>query len=121
MIYHLEKSHKAQQDALAKLNEDFQLDFEGNKLKLSLRGRKLGDIGFQLLSKIQFTDLKDIDISNNSISNISDLNDMVLPHLEYINMSENSITDVEPIAKLDSKNLKEIFLQKNRMKDFSPF
>lgn len=121
MIYHLEKSHKAQQEALAKLNEDFQIDFEGNELKLSLRGRKLGDIGFQLLSKIQFTDLKDIDVSNNSISNISDLNNMVLPHLEFINMSENKITDVEPIAKLDSKNLKEIFLQDNRIKDFSPF
>ena len=121
MIYHLEKSHKAQQEALAKLNEDFQIDFEGNELKLSLRGRKLGDIGFQLLSKIQFIDLKDIDVSNNSISNISDLNNMVLPHLEFINMSENKITDVEPIAKLDSKNLKEIFLQDNRIKDFRPF
>jgi Leucine-rich repeat (LRR) protein len=74
-----------------------------------------------LLSKIQFTDLKDINVSNNSISNISALNDMVLPHLEFINMSENEITDVEPIAKLDSKNLKEIFLQRNRIKDFSPF
>ena len=121
MIYHLEKSHKAQQEALAKLNEDFQIDFEGKELKLSLRGRKLGDIGFHLLSKIQFTDLKDIDVSNNSISNISDLNNMVLPHLEFINLSENKITDVEPIAKLDSKNLKEIFLQDNRIKDFSPF
>lgn len=133
MIYHLEKSHKAQQEALAKLNEDFKLDFEGNELKLSLRWKeerdkdgnlirkKLGDIGFQLLSKIQFTDLKDINVSNNSISNISALNDMVLPHLEFINMSENEITDVEPIAKLDSKNLKEIFLQRNRIKDFSPF
>ena len=121
MIYHLEKSHKAQQEALAKLNEDFKIDFEGNELKLSLRGRKLGDIGFQLLSKIQFTDLKDIDVSNNSISNISDLNNMVLPHLEFINMSENKITNAEPIAKLDSKNLKEIFLQGNRINDFSPF
>jgi Leucine-rich repeat (LRR) protein len=121
MIYHLEKSHKAQQEALAQLNRDFELDFEGNELKLSLRGRNLGDIGLQLLSKIQFTDLKDINVSNNSISNISALNDMVLPHLEFINMSENNITDVEPIAKLDSKNLKEIFLHRNRIKDFSPF
>ena len=121
MIYHLEKSHKAQQEALAQLNRDFELDFEGNELKLSLRGRNLGDIGLQLLSKIQFTDLKDINLSNNSISNISALNDMVLPHLEFINMSENNITDVEPIAKLDSKNLKEIFLHRNRIKDFEPF
>jgi hypothetical protein len=121
MIYHLEKSHKAQQEALAQLNRDFELDFEGNELKLSLRGRNLGDIGLQLLSKIQFTDLKDINLSNNSISNISALNDMVLPHLEFINMSENNITDVEPIAKLDSKNLKEIFLHRNRIKDFKPF
>ena len=127
MIYHLEKSHKTQQEALEQLNKDFKIDFEGNELKLSLRWKrelerkKLGDVGFQLLSKIQFTDLKDIDVSNNSISNINALNDMVLPHLEYINMSENNITDVEPIAKLDSKNLKEIFLQDNRIKDFSPF
>ena len=121
MMYSLEKSHKAQQEALSKLNNEFRLDFDGNETKLSLRERNLGNTGFKLLSKIQFTNLKNIDVSKNMISNIEELNNMNLPHLEYINVSENSITDIKPIAELNSKNLKEIFLQKNKIVDFSPF
>ena len=120
MIYGLEKSHKAQQEALKSLNNEFQIDFDGNELKLSLRKRNLGDKGLKLISKIQFTSLKDMDVSGNNIKNIDALNDMILPYLEYLNVSENQIIDITSIAELNSKKLKEICLQKNNISNFTP-
>ena len=121
MINHLEKIHKAQQEALESLNEDFKLDFSGEEIKVNLRKRKLDDRGFNLISLIQFKRLIDLDVSKNDIKKIDALNNMNLPHLKYINMSENKIRDIKPLAELNSKQLKEICLQNNIIEDFSPF
>ena len=121
IISGLEKSHKIQKEAIKALQEQFKIDLDGKEPKLSLRKRNLGDNGFNLISKILFINLKDIDVSENGIKNIEPLNNMNLPHLEYLNMSSNNIEKIEPIAELNSKKLKEIYLQDNEIKDFSPF
>ena len=118
MISGLEKAHKVQKEAIESLQKNFEIDLNGNETKLSLRRRKLGDEGFQLISKIQFKKLKEIDVSGNNIHNIEPLNNMNLPHLEYINLSENQIEDIKPLAELNSKKLKEIWLQENHIKNF---
>ena len=118
MISGLEKTHKAQKEAIKSLQEKFAIDLDGNEIKLSLRDRNLGDEGLKLISKIQFKRLKDIDVSKNNIQNIEPLNNMNLPHLEYINMSENQISNIKPIAELNSKKLKEIWLQENNIQNF---
>ena len=91
MISGLEKSHKIQEEAIKSLQDQFKIDLNGNERKLSLRKSdkrpNLGDIGFKLISKIQFLNLKEIDVSDNSIKDIEPLNNMILPHLEYLNMS----------------------------------
>ena len=121
MISGLEKIHKIQKEAIQSLQKEFTIDLNGKEFKLSLGDRKLGDNGFNLISKIQFINLKGIDVSANQIKNIEPLNNMNLPHLEYLNMSSNNIENIEPIAQLNSKKLKEICLQENNIKDFSPF
>ena len=121
IISSLEKSHKIQKEAIKALQEQFKIDLNGKEEKLSLRKRNLGDIGFKLISKILFINLKDIDVSENGIKDIEPLNNMNLPHLEYLNMSYNNIEKIEPIAELNSKKLKEICLQDNNITDFSPF
>lgn len=121
MINGLERSHKAQQEAIKSLQNDFELDFSGEETKVSLRNRNLFDKGFKLISLIQFKRLIDLDVSENNIQNIEALNNMNLPHLKYINMSNNKIKDIKPLAELNSKNLKEICLQNNIIEDFSAF
>ena len=121
MINGLEKSRKIQKKAIESLQKKFSIDLDGHETKLSLRKRNLGDNGFNLISKIQFINLKEIDISENGIKNIEPLNNMNLPHLEYLNMSNNEIEKIEPIAELNSKKLKEICLQNNKIQDFSSF
>ena len=121
MINRLEKIHNAQKEAKERLIKEFNIDLKGKETKLSLRNRKLGDKGLKLISKIIFTNLKEIDLSENNIKNIEPLNEMNLPHLEYLNMSYNKIENIKPIAELNSKNLKEISLQTNHITDMTPF
>ena len=121
MINHLEKSYKAQEEAIKLLQNKFNIDLNGNEKKLSLRNRNLGDNGLKLISKIIFKNLKEIDVSGNNIKNIEPLNEMNLPHLEYLNMSDNQIANIKPIAELNAKNLKEISLQNNNILDIGPF
>ena len=121
MINRLEKSYKAQKEAIKSLQNEFRLDFTGKEAKLSLRNRNLGDKEFKLISKMMFKNLKEIDVSGNNIKNIEPLNEMNLPHLEYLNMSDNQIANIKPIAELNAKNLKEISLQNNNILDIGPF
>ena len=121
MINRLEKSHKAQQLAIKSLQDEFELDFNGEEIKVYLRNRKLFDKGFKLISDIQFKRLIDLNLSDNKIENISPLDNMNLPHLKYIDFSENKIKDIKPLAELNCKKLKEICLQYNNIDDFSPF
>ena len=121
MVNRLEKSYKAQKEAIKSLQSEFNIDLNGNEKKLSLRKRKLGDKGLKLISKIIFKNLKEIDVSENNIKNIEPLNEMNLPHLEYLNMSDNQIANIKPIAELNAKQLKEISLQNNDIQDIEPF
>ena len=121
MVNRLEKSYKAQKEAIKSLLNEFRIDLNGNEKKLSLRNRNLGDKGLKLISKIIFKNLKEIDISGNNIENIKPLSEMILPHLEYLNMNNNQIEDINPIAELKAKNLKEISLQNNNIQDIGPF
>ena len=115
----LEKRNKIQEEAKNEIYKNFNIKLKGNEEKLSLRNINLGDNGFKLISKIIFTNLKEIDVSQNGIKDITPLNNMILPHLEYLNMSNNQIENIEPIAELNSKKLKEICLQENEIKDVS--
>ena len=82
----------------------------------------IGDTGFELLSRIIFKDLIEINLSCNGITTAKYLNDMNLPHLEILDLSDNQINDAKPIANLKSRYLKMIFLQENiieTLKDFN--
>ena len=65
--------------------------------------------------------MKEIDISENNITNIQPFNKMSLPFLEFLNLSHNKINKIEPVAKLKSYNLQYIFLQRNNIEDLENF
>ena len=122
LISGFEKNLKAQEKALDVLGDKkYNLGFEGNEVKLSLRNRNLDEVGLKMLSQIQFIGLKEIDISKNGIKTIEIFKDMNLPHLEYLNISENNIVDIKPLKEINSKKIKEICLQGNEnIEDFAP-
>ena len=92
-----------------------------NDKYIYLNSRELEDLGLKYISQIRFNQLKEIDISENNITNIEPFNIMSLPFLEFLNLSHNKIQIIEPVAKLKSKNLKYIFLQYNIIEDIKTF
>ena len=121
-----------EEQALKNLNEKYSIYLENyyqnDEFCLKLRGAKdevkypkLGNEGFKYISQIRFKDLIEINLSNNNISDITYLNNMLLPHLEILNFSDNLIENITPVANLVSKNLFEIYLQNNQIEDITPF
>jgi len=101
---------------LLKYDGEYQNDLSNNQ-----NGNYKIIENFELISKIRFNQLNEINLSGNSIINIGPLNKMILPFLEYLNLSNNKIENIKPVANLKSKKLKEIFLHHNDIKDISPF
>ena len=136
----LEDKKKEEDEALEKLKNNYFVDLEKylrtndekelrEGLNLKLKGPKeekkyikyLRDDGFELISKLRFKNLIEINLANNKITNLNPLNNMLLPHLEIINFSDNKIKVITPLANLLSKNLLEIYLQNNQIEDLGPF
>ena len=86
-----------------------------------LNNRNLDDRDFKYISQIRFNQLKEIDISENNITNVEPFKKMSLPFLEILNLSYNKINHIEPVTKIKSKNLQYIFLQNNKMEDLESF
>ena len=118
---------KQEEEAIKKLI-DSQVNLNNEVKKVILKGEKreekykwLGDEGFELISKIRFKNLIELNLARNGITKADYLDNMLLPHLEILNLSENKIIDVKPVADIQSEHIKEIYLQDNQIVNFSPF
>ena len=138
----IQEEIKGKEDEGRKAMKDLAKDFKvylyeeeddknniNKELNLILKGKKvetedcpwLRDKGFELLSKIRFKNLIELNLSNNGIINVTPLDNMLLPHLEMINLSNNLIIKIKSVADLQSTYLSEIYLQNNQIDDLGPF
>ena len=102
------------------LEKGLYLILKGPRVEEEYR-KYLADQGFELVSILRFKNLKELNLSNNFITNLEPLNNMLLPHLEIINFSDNKIKDITPLANLLSENLSKIYLQNNEIESLEPF
>ena len=116
-----------EKEAIEKLVNS-QVNLNNGVKKVILKGEKreekykwLRDEGFELISKIRFKNLIELNLARNGITKADYLDNMLLPHLEILNLSENKIIDVKPVADIQSEHIKEIYLQDNQIVNFSPF
>ena len=112
---------KKSEEAIKVLKDEKNIQLYRNYKYISLNARDLGDKYFKYVSQIKFNQLKEIDISENKITDISAFKKMSLPFIEFLNLGHNKIKIIEPIAKLKSKDLKYIFLQANEIQDLETF
>ena len=118
----LKEKREAHNKALYKLKNDYNVDINADNERICLfPDVKIGDDGFLQFSKILFTQLKEIDLADNNISDISHIKDMILPNLEYLDLSYNQITNIKEIAELDCEEMKEICLQDNDIETIKYF
>jgi len=123
------KDNKGEEDAaIKKLKDKFHIDINNEIKELKLKGEEtpkhsywLEDKGFNLISKIRFKNLIEINLARNGIKNCKYLDNMLLPHLEHLDLSYNKIVDIEPVANLKSGYLSVILLHHNEIVNLLPF
>ena len=118
---------KEEKDAIERL-KDYSVYLDNEAKNLIIKGEKeerkykwLKDPGFELISKIKFKHLIELNLSRNGITSASYLDKMLLPHLKFLNLSENFIIDIKPVAELLSEHMREIFLQENQIEEIGDF
>ena len=87
--------------------------------KLELNSKNLGDEGLKCLCKIEFKELKNLDLNNNNISNIKVLENAKFPKLEILELGKNKISDINVLGKVAFKELKELFSKNNKITDIN--
>jgi transcription elongation factor Elf1 len=123
-----ERSTNEEVEAIKQL-KSYKTYIDNKVEKLIIKGEKtsndkypwLKNEGFELISKIKFKHLIELNLASNGISSVSYLDNMLLPHLKYLNLSQNSITEIKPVAELLSEHMREILLHENKIKDIGDF
>jgi len=114
------KSENKNEILLKELNKKYNLNIIDLKVdKLELNSKNIGDEGLECLCKIEFKELKTLDLNNNNISNIKALENAKFPKLEILDLGNNKISDINIFQKVDFKELKELFLKNNKISDIN--
>ena len=103
--------------AIAFFEENTKIKIERQEESLFFSKKQLNDINIMTLSMIKFNQLKEIDLSENEITNIEPISNMNLPFLEFLNLSFNKINNIKPLGELNSKKLKYLFIQNNQIEN----
>ena len=103
-----------------KLLKDFRLELDldiyGVDIeKLDLRKKISQNDKLNWLIKINFKDLKELNLSNNKISDISVLEKANFKKLKYLNLNLDEITDINILKKIEFTLLSKLYLYHNQI------
>ena len=107
-----------QQTFLKNFNKKFKTSLTINAGKIKLENYSLGDEGLKMLCKIQFTNLKELNLCNNNISDISCIYKLLnnnTTSIEKINLKNNKIENINVFNGLNLPQLKELDLRLNNI------
>ena len=108
------------EEHMKKFIESF--DSEANILEINNKTRKMTDDDLRILSRIQLNNLKMLVLEDNSIANISYLNNNTFQNLIILNLNSNAIDDISVLENVPfNKNLQALFLKNNNIKNISIF
>ena len=92
---------------LKEMNKKFHLDIKDIEIKeLNLNHKRIGNEIIEYLKRIEFKELKELDLSSNNISNIKVLDKVKFEKLEILNLGGNEISDINILEKVNFKELK---------------
>ena len=88
--------------AIFEFNKKYKTEIKDSEIKeLNLRMKKLGSGVLKYLSRLEFNQLEILDLSDNSISDISLLKKCHFPNLQSLSLDGNNITDLTPLCEVD--------------------
>ena len=103
---------------LKEFNQKFKMNIKDiNTEKLDLYWKNIGNEGLNYLSKINFKELKVLNLHLNRISDIKSLTDVKLDKLEELDLSFNEIANIKVLENVNFKELKNLNLADNNIKD----
>ena len=77
----LDKIELLEKKILDVLNPKFEINLTGEDININLSGKKFGNIDLDLLCSISFKKLKELDLSNNNLSNLKEIENLNSPNL----------------------------------------
>jgi Leucine-rich repeat (LRR) protein len=112
---------KISEEKIEKIFDDKNIKIKRQEENLLLNNKQINDENIKLISLIKFNNLKEINLSENEITNIEPLCNINLPYLELLNLSYNKIINIEPLGEINSRKLQYLFIQNNQIEDFEVF
>jgi len=88
-------------------------NIENIKDELNLGRKKLGNEGLEDLCKIEFKDIKELNLVFNIIEDISCLANFKCEKLEILYLNKNKINDISVLEKVKFYKLKKLYLSNN--------
>ena len=110
-----------QKEVFKQLKEKYNLIITINDSRIAnaLNKKKLGNEGLELLCKLKLDKLKTLSLPDNSISNISYLENTKFDQLSVLNLSNNKISNINPLENVNYKNLTELNMDSNQITDIN--
>ena len=103
---------------LKEFNKKYDLNIKDTKIdKLDLNGKEIGNEGLEYLSKINFRELKELNLKDNNISDIKMLEKIKVDKLETLDLSQNEISNINVFEKIKFRKLKYLYLFDNIISD----
>ena len=100
-------------------------DIFGTKIKdiesenLKLKRKEINNYSLELITKIEFNNLKELNLSENEISDITVLEKVNFKKLEILNLNYNKLENINILKIVKFKELKELHLYHNKISDIN--
>ena len=105
---------------LIEFNKKYKTDIEDiDAEEINLENENIKNEGTKELLKIEFSNLKKLNLSENNIETIKYLNNNE-PNLVILNLTRNKIQKINIFENSDYPRLKELYLSKNNISDINP-
>ena len=104
---------------LRDFNSKYNMDISSYKREVRTEGKD-GNILLKDLSDIEFVRLKELNLQNCNISDLTPLTSSTFKDLIFLNLQYNNIYNLKPMKDIKFLGVKEIYLGLNRITDISP-
>ena len=94
---------------------------KGNETEIDLTNEKIGDNGLEILSLIEFNQIKSLSLDDNDLCNIIPLRNMNCEQLLILNLDNNKINDLSVLTKVKFNQLQKLWLNNNNITNINVF
>lgn len=103
-----------------KFNYLYSSEIDLNGFSIKIKSKDIRNDCLRNLCSINFKQLKEIHLVENSITDLSYLKSIKTTNLKILNLSHNKISDISTLSKINLTNLNQLHLDENNISDISP-